>query len=100
MFLNNLRCFLNILRCAYRNLRAAPGFTLTAILSLGFGIGATLAMFTVVSSILLKPLSFRDPDRLVFVSQSGFWQNPYNRSVAIAPIQFLRWRNEVQSLES
>src|SRR5262245_58833874 len=73
--------FLNNIRCACRNLRAAPGFTLTAILSLGFGIGATLAMFTVVSSILLKPLSFRDPDRLVFITQSGFWQNPYNRSV-------------------
>ena len=53
--------FLNNLRCACRNLRGAPGFTLTAILSLGFGIGATLAMFTVVRSILIKPLSFRDP---------------------------------------
>lgn len=91
---------LNNVRCAWRNLRAAPGFTLTAILSLGFGIGATLAMFTVVRSILLKPLSFRDPDRLVFVSQSGFWQNAYNRSIGIAPVQFLRWRGEIQSLES
>jgi putative ABC transport system permease protein len=91
---------LNNVRCACRNLRAAPGFTVTAILSLALGIGATLAMFTVVNSILLKPLSFSNPERLVFITQSGTWKTSFNRSTGIAPIQFLRWRNEIQSFES
>jgi macrolide transport system ATP-binding/permease protein len=45
------------LRCAYRSLRSAPGFTTTAILSLGIGIDGSVAMFTLVNSIVLKSLS-------------------------------------------
>jgi hypothetical protein len=91
---------LDNLRYACRNLRAVPGFTVTAILSLGLGVGATLAMFTVVNSILLKPLSFRSPERLVFITQTGTTMPSVNPFVGIAPPQFLHWRDEIRSLDS
>jgi hypothetical protein len=86
-------------RHAYRNLIATPGFAVTAILSVGIGIGGNLAMFTLVNSILLKPLPYPNPDRLVLITQSML-EDPNKGSVGIAPIQFLRWRNELQSFES
>jgi predicted permease len=52
-------------RFAWRGLRKNPGFTLTAILTLAFGIGASTAVFTVVDSVVLKPLAYRESDRLV-----------------------------------
>jgi putative ABC transport system permease protein len=52
-------------RFAFRQLRKTPGFSVTVILMLALGIGATTAIFSLVEGILLRPLPFRDPDRLV-----------------------------------
>src|SRR5215831_13818551 len=86
------------LRNAFRGLRSAPGFTITSIVSLSLGIGGSVAMFTVVNSILLKPLAYQDAGRLVRLS------NAYTRNdspdIGILPLQFTSWRGQIQSLES
>ena len=55
------------LRFAFRQLRKAPGFSLTVVLTLALGIGATTAIFSLVEGILLRPLPFNNPDRLVLL---------------------------------
>ena len=55
------------LRFAFRQLRKAPGFSLTVVLTLALGIGATTAIFSLVEGILLRPLPFSNPDRLVLL---------------------------------
>jgi len=52
---------------AFRQLRKAPGFTLTVVITLGLGIGATTAIFSLIEGVLLRPLPFRQADRLVLL---------------------------------
>ena len=53
------------LRFAFRQLRAKPGFTLAAVLTLALGLGATTAIFSVVHAVVLKPYAYADPDRVL-----------------------------------
>jgi putative ABC transport system permease protein len=88
---------------AFRGLRSTPGFTATAILSLSIGIGGSVSMFTVVNSILLKPLAYSDSGRLVRVTNTVTAKNSavYKYSdMGVFPLQFTRWRGQVQSLDS
>ena len=62
---------LNDLRHAVRLMFKNPAFTLIAVVTLALGIGANTAIFTVVNAVLLRPLSFRDPSRLVLVMEKS-----------------------------
>ena len=88
-----------MLRTAYRNLRSAPVFACTALLSLGIAIGGTVAMFTLVNSVVLKPLAYPEAGQLVLVTNltPGVAAVPVH---GLMPIQFLRWRTEIRSLAS
>lgn len=78
---------------ALRMLRKAPGFTLAAVLAIALGIGANTAIFTVVKQVLLQPLPFPDPGRIVDVSE-------YARGAAttVSPPNFADWRAQNRTL--
>ena len=67
---------LNDVRVTWRRLLKTPGFTLGAVLTLALGIGASTAVFAVVSGVLLRPLPFPNAERLVFITREGDASNP------------------------
>jgi putative ABC transport system permease protein len=85
------------LRYAFRGFRRNPGFALTAVVSLALGIGANAALFSVVNTLLLKALPYRDADRLVYVSE--YW--PHEPAVPGPPSpDFANWRTNSKLAEA
>ena len=76
-------------------MRKAPGFTATALAALALGIGATTAIFSVVNAVLLKPLTFPDPDRIVFF----FLTSPTGPTYGGSATRFNIWREQTQVLQ-
>uniref|UniRef100_Q01SG7 ABC transporter permease n=1 Tax=Solibacter usitatus (strain Ellin6076) TaxID=234267 RepID=Q01SG7_SOLUE len=85
------------LRHGARLLGKAPEFTAAALLALALGMGATTAIFSVVDTVLLKPLPFRDPGRLLVVWEKNPSQNRFK--LFVAPANFLAWRKESRSVD-
>jgi predicted permease len=85
------------IRYGVRGLRKRPGFTVVAVLTLALGIGANTAIFSVVNAVLLRPLQFRDPDRLVMIWEDATFAGfPRNTP---APANYVDWKNQTQSFE-
>jgi predicted permease len=82
------------LRYAARTLSRSPGFTLIAVLVMALGIGSNVALFTVVRSVLLKPLPFENPDQLLMISESGAADSPDH---PVAGGVYKEWKKQVQS---
>src|SRR5690606_4587239 len=76
------------LRYAARLARRQPGFAAVVIATLALGIGAATAMFSIVNGVLLKPLPYPEPDRLVY----GFGAFRHNDSASVSPPDFLDYR--------
>ena len=83
------------LRFGIRLLFKAPGFTFVAMMALTLGIGANSAIFSVVNSVLLRPLPYQESDRLVFLSE----REPQIEGMAIAYPNFVDWREQNQVFE-
>ena len=83
-------------RHGLRVMRQSPGFTAAALLTLALGIGGTSAVFSLVRTVMLEPLPYRDPDRIVAVWETT--RGGTSRNV-IAPANFVAWRERTRTLE-
>src|SRR5690349_13531425 len=86
------------IRYALRLCLRTPGFTAVAVLALALGIGANTAIFTIVNAVLIEKPPFKDPDRLVVVSEE--WARRPGRSNTISPSNFVRWGERSTAFES
>jgi putative ABC transport system permease protein len=92
---NWLESFIRDARIAARTLFRTPGFALVATLVMALGIGANVALFTIVRSVLLKPLPFKDPDQLLrLYEHSAFGGFPYNQNAAGV---YAEWKKQSKS---
>src|SRR3954471_2566674 len=86
------------LRFAFRSLIRQPGFALTAIVTLALGIGATTAIFSVVNAVILRPLPFPQPDRIVGIA--NLWTKTGSRALTVSAPDFHDWKAQSQSFQA
>src|ERR1041384_7441323 len=87
--------FLQDLRYAVRMLWQRPGFTAIAMLALALGIGANTAIFSVVNAVLLRPLPFAQPERLVFAEGMSLQSGEKGGSISPPDFVDIRAQNHV-----
>src|SRR3989454_12754663 len=83
------------LRYALRALRRNPAFGIVAVLTIGLGVGVNTAVFSVIHAVLLNPLPFRDPDRLVMIWET----HPEMPLLQAALPDFIDWQQQSRSFE-
>lgn len=86
-----IKTWLRDQRYALRMLARAPGFTAVAMVAIALGIGANTAIFSVVESILLRPLAYADPGRIVVA--------PHEGALPVSPADYLDYRREARSFQ-
>jgi putative ABC transport system permease protein len=87
-----LEQFWQDVRYGLRGMRRNPGFTAVAVIALALGIGANSAIFTAVDAILLRPLAYHDPERLVVILNQG--------TGPVAPANFVDWKAQSRSFDN
>jgi predicted permease len=93
-----LEDFLQDLRYAFRALRQRPGFAAVTLCTLALGIGATTVMFTVINGVLLKPLPYLEPGRLIRLQEKTDWTNQFGDLWAFAYPNYLDGKRESRTL--
>ena len=98
-----LEISLRDLRIGFRTLFRSPGFSLIAVLVMALCIGAATSLFTVVRSVLLRPLPFRDPLRLVMIYEH--FRDPSMNAqgfnyIPVAPADYYEWRAKPTALKT
>ena len=89
--------FLTDLRFAGRGLARNPGFTAAALLTLAIGIGANAAIFSVLDAVLLKPLPYPDPERLVVIWEKNIPRQRMDN--VVSPANYLHWQEQARVFE-
>src|SRR5580698_10490834 len=88
------------LRFAIRQLRKSRGFALTTILTLALGIGATTAIFSLINAVLLRPLPFPEPDRLMSALMQDTTSGKLDVTHSLSYPDFFDWRARNHSFEA
>ena len=92
---NRLEQFCRDIRIGIRTLGRSPGFAIVSVLVIAIGIGANVALFTIVRSVLLKPLPFKDPDRLVML----YGRHGGEKYNIVAAGDFYDWQRSARGFE-
>jgi hypothetical protein len=87
-----IELFTQELRFSLRIFRKNPGFAAVAVLTLGLGIGATTAVFSVLNGILIRPLPYPEPDTLIGVWHAAQFQAMTSRNVRLSSTMYLTYR--------
>src|ERR1700753_4336377 len=88
------------IRLALRSLRKQSGFTTIAVVTLGLGIGATSAVFSLIQGVLLTPPPYRQPERLALIQSARIDGKPMGRPQEWAASQWMEWQKQSRAFES
>jgi putative ABC transport system permease protein len=94
-----IETFFQDLRYGMRSLLKKPGFTLTAVIALALGIGANTAIFSVINGVLLRSLSYANPERIVMLWEHSLTSETTRLQNVISPANFLDWQKQSTSFE-